>query len=346
MGTVRYILAFGVLISHFNVLCGCHVPWVVSSYFRVGGFFTLSGFVLLGSLLRGGSAKNFIIRRAWRILPSYFFVVLMAAIGLVVVSELPAADYFTSSGFWKYLAANLSFLNFLHPDLPGVFTDLQERAVNGALWTMKVEWQLSLCAPLFVWLCRRFNWNLVKAALVVIAVSLLYRWIFLELYIATERSIYEILGRQFVGQTLFFFSGIVLYCFYEKLMRRRALYFSIALAIYVPLYLFVNNYYFLILAFPFLVSALTLTASLIPGDFAAVIDRGHNISYEIYLCHFPVVQLVASYGLVARIGTVGAFVVCVAGTLAAAVITYFTVGRMYLRHKPRPVVPEGQNVAV
>lgn len=81
-------------------------------------------------------------------------IVVACAAGLVFASDLTPAQYFTDSGLIKYLAANLSFLNFLHPTLPGVFQgqEFVNPAVNGSLWTMKIEWALYLSVPLIYFL--------------------------------------------------------------------------------------------------------------------------------------------------------------------------------------------------
>lgn len=338
MGLVRYILAFGVLIAHFNYLCGADVPWIISSYNRVGGFFALSGFVLIGSLLKGMPFKEFAIKRAWRILPSYFFVVVAAAVFFVLISDYSITDYYSSTHFWKYLAANLSFLNFLHPALPGVFEGAQHtaNAVNGALWTMKVEWQLSLSAPIFVWLCLKYRLNLRKSILIVLGLSLLYR-IFLEYkFETTQNPIYEILGRQFFGQVLFFYGGIFIYTFYDRFVEKRNLFIITSCFIYFFTWFVVDDIpgYYLYIQ-PFVITLLVLSLSMIPGDAAAIIDKGHNISYEIFLCHYPVVQLVAHFRLVEKTGVAGALAIAITMTVLMAIVTYYCVGRLYILRKDR-----------
>lgn len=336
MGLVRYLLAFGVLTGHFNTLCGADVPWIISANNRVGGFFALSGFVLTGSLLKGISFKDFAIKRAWRILPSYFFVVICFAIALSLASTYTPREYFTDPGFWKYLAANLSFLNWLQPALPGVFENHDITAVNGSLWTMKVEWQLSLSAPLMVFLCYRFRWNLRKAIIVTLCVAMAYRLGIEYLYEQTGNRIYEILGRQFIYQSLFFYCGMLIYTYYDYFVRHRYALAFISVIVYFTGWQFITSeiYYFVLQ--PFAITFMALGLSLLPNDLGAMIDRGHNISYEIFLCHFPVMQLVKESGIADRHGIAAAFATGLAATVVLAVFTYRAVGRLYLGRRREP----------
>ena len=81
-GIIRYILAYSILISHFNVLSGNEIYWPISSYYRVCGFFFMSGFFMYGSYDRHRGMLNFLRHRAIRLLPSYLLVVLLFAVGL------------------------------------------------------------------------------------------------------------------------------------------------------------------------------------------------------------------------------------------------------------------------
>lgn len=334
MGLVRYILAFGVLIAHFNILCGADVPWIISSHNRVGGFFALSGFVLIGGLLKGTNFKDFAIKRMWRIIPSYFFVVLSGAFLLVFLSEYDAISYFTSGDFWKYLAANLSFLNFLHPSLPGVFTAPTHYtdAVNGALWTMKVEWQLSLSAPIVVALCVRYSWNFKKCIIIILIMSIIYRLGFEYLYELSGKKIYEILGRQFFGQLLFFYGGILVYTYYDEFKSNFLKFIVLSSTIYALSSLIFDFPAYYLFIQPFVILLIVLSFSMIPNDIGAKIDGGHNISYEIFLCHFPIIQMAAHFRLIDKIGVAGALAVVITGTLLFALLTYHTVGKLYKKH--------------
>lgn len=328
-GIVRYILALGVIISHFNILVGADIPWLVYSDFRVGGFFTISGFLLTGSLLKGRTAKEFLIKRAKRLLPSYFTVVIVFAFLFCFISTLSLSDYFSSIQFWKYLAANLSFCNFLCPDLPGVFDTLSQRAVNGALWTMKIEWQLSFMILVLFYLCRRFRLNIYALCTIIIILSIVYRIKLFNLYESTGNEIYSILGRQLIGQSLFFFFGIILYCFYSFLKKYQIVIFLITALVYTTLkfYMYTDSEFFWLGLYPFLVSLLTISTSLFKGKFSDYIDFGHNISYEMYLCHYPIVQCAAYFALKKTIGLPLTFILCLISTIIVSIFIHI----VYLR---------------
>ncbi len=330
MDLVRYILAFGVLIAHYNILCGADIPWIISSYNRVGGFFALSGFVLVGSVLKGCSFKDFVIKRIWRIVPSYLFVIFTCSIFLSLLSTDSVKYYFTSKDFWEYIAANVCYLNFLHPSLPGVFNG---EAVNGALWTLKVEWQLTLCLPLIAWICYRYKLNYVKTIITIIFVALLYRVILLHLEISTGKKIYEIMGRQFIGQFFFFASGILIACYYPKFLKHIKYIIPLSIIIYLIFWLAIDSSFYFIYLQPFVITLMVLSISLISKNYASYIDKGHNISYEIFLCHFPIMQILAEFKVVEKVGPYIGISIGISVTLIYAIITYILVGRLYIKRK-------------
>lgn len=321
MGVVRYALALGVLIAHFNEFGGGNIWWPISSYNAVGGFFALSGFLMIGSWLRHPDLKSYIQSRARRILPAYWSVVLFFAIALYPFST--ADDYFTSSGFWKYLGSNLSFLNFLHPDLPGVFSTLKMSAVNGSLWTMKVEWFLYLSLPFVAWFLVRYRRHPGLILSAVYFLSVIYRLAFYYLYLHTGKEIYEILSRQFLGQMMFFYTGVFVYYYFRLFIRHRYLILSACLI------LTCFGYPYMWMRFmiePAVISALVIWFSMV-GRWGVWFGRHDNISYNIYLIHFPIVQLSAMYAATDHLGSAAAFAI----VLGVTVILSFLLNRFVER---------------
>lgn len=133
---VRLACCLIVMYEHAAVLGGADVPCLNLRGMAVDVFFILSGFWVTLSYLKSVSMKEYALKRIRRIFPQYAAVVVFGAVLLFSFSPLGIRAYFSSDGFWKYLAANLCTLNFLHPSLPGVFGDV---AVNGSLWTIKIE---------------------------------------------------------------------------------------------------------------------------------------------------------------------------------------------------------------
>ena len=289
MDLVRYILALAVIVAHTNELTGNHIPFFITSFEAVGGFFALSGFLMYPNYLRHNNFWKYLRQRGRRIIPPYIFIVLLSAIFLVVASTLPAGRYFTSSGFWEYLGANLSFLNWLHPDLPGVFRGSRyvAAAVNGSLWTMKIEWCLYFSVPLFILLLRYLKRisNLTLTA-VVILFSIGYRVLFTYIYQKTGVELYNILSRQLMGQFSYFYFGMLVY-FIKDFFTRNILWMTlggIALLLLSRLSVFCS-----IILNPAAITMLVMAISLMPYTLPALHHR-NNVSYEMYLFHFPIIQ--------------------------------------------------------
>lgn len=291
MGVVRYILAISVFIAHFSELTGCNLYFPISSYSAVGGFFALSGFLIYGSYLRKPDLRSYIVSRAWRLLPAYWITVLFFAILLAAVSTLASIQYFTSSHFLKYLVANLSFLNFIEPSLPGVFqSGSVTDAVNGSLWTMKVEWCLYLSVPAVAWLISRFKISSIKTFVGIYIAACIYRIGFLELYDHTGKEIYALLSKQFFGQLSYFYSGVAIYFLLDKFLKYKWHILGFGVILLMGSYLIP---YGQIILHPAALSIIVVWFSMV-GKWGAWEGKHDNFSYNIYLIHFPVIQLITT----------------------------------------------------
>lgn len=332
MNLVRYVMAFGVLVAHFNELGNHDISYPISSFDSVGGFFALSGFLMYPSFSKANSTKVYVLHRALRILPPYIFTVLICVFGLSLISTLPAHEYFTSSGFWKYLCANLSFLNWLHPNLPGVFEGSQyiTSAVDGSLWTMKIEWCLYLSVPIVVWGITRFKLKKYYVIGIIIALSCCYRIFFTELYAQTGKEIYNILGRQFFGQLAFFYAGMLIYFIQDWFYDHH----KAILLIAIPLYL-ISDYipYGHIIVSPIALSSLALACSMIEFNLVPSSEKV-NLSYNIYLLHFPIIQLAIFLGINCKSEWIS-FGFVAMSTIALSMISYYLVERHFYKFKSR-----------
>lgn len=289
MGILRYYFAILIAIDHFNILLGYHI-WV-PEHNAVGGFFALSGFLVYGSYLRHGTGK-FLVSRMRRLMPAYIAVVLLTALAFGLLSTLPLNRYFADAGFWKYLAANLTYLNFLHPDLPGVLEGYEIEAVNGALWTMKIEWMFFLSIPLIAWAIGKLKCRPAVMFISIYVLSTIYVWFCQEMHENTGRQIYYILSYQFFGQLRYFVSGVLIYFYFDDFMRYKwrilaAIVIAFIFGEYIP------GYYLVL--YPMMVAMASIWFSMV-GKWGVWEARHTNISYNIYLVHFPVIQAFACIG--------------------------------------------------
>jgi peptidoglycan/LPS O-acetylase OafA/YrhL len=105
----------------------------------VAVFFAISGFLVTASWVSDSRLRSFVMRRALRILPGLWVVLLVTvAVGLVVTA-LPVVSYLTALDTWRYPVERAVVFS-TRPSLPGVFaTNPYGSAVNGSLWTLPVE---------------------------------------------------------------------------------------------------------------------------------------------------------------------------------------------------------------
>ncbi len=159
---LRLVCCLIVIYEHCVVLSGVNFPCYDLRGIAVKVFFILSGFWGTQSFLKSDSIKEYAIKRFKKILPQYWMVVLVCAVGLSAFSVLPLREYFCNSVFYKYLAANILTLNFIQPNLPDVFECLDlNGSVNGSLWTIKIEIGFYILLPFIVFavksLREKFN---------------------------------------------------------------------------------------------------------------------------------------------------------------------------------------------
>jgi peptidoglycan/LPS O-acetylase OafA/YrhL len=106
----------------------------------VAVFFAISGFLVTASWISDPRLRSFILRRALRILPGLWAVLLVTVFGIgVVVTAEPILTYLTSLDTWRYPLERAVVFS-TRPSVPGVFTtNPYGSAVNGSLWTLPVE---------------------------------------------------------------------------------------------------------------------------------------------------------------------------------------------------------------
>jgi peptidoglycan/LPS O-acetylase OafA/YrhL len=155
------------------VACSCHYRCAAihlgGTTFSVGWtgvilFFVLSGYLITGILLdakgSGGYFRNFYIRRALRIFPAYYLVLLLTAATIYIVA--PTSPVFGPGAFeWNY------FIFYVQNYWLGIQAYQTPLAgILGHTWTLAIEEQFYLIWPAIVYFLGR-------RALVVFCIALL-----------------------------------------------------------------------------------------------------------------------------------------------------------------------------
>ena len=326
-----------VFLVHTHVLSGQPVLAPLSTYFSselaVKAFFVVSGFLVLMSYDRSTTVGEYAGKRVRRIYPAYATVVIACAVLGVLISRVPPAEYLDGVG--RYLLANLAFLNFLAPTLPGVFTGNPWTEVNGPLWTLKVEVMFYVSVPIIAWAAARFGRAATLAALY--AFSVAYLAIMTRAAESTGNGFLLQLSRQLPGQLAYFVAGAAGYYFADSFGRRWPLLLAAAGTVYGAIWIGIPRDLQFALE-PAALAVLVVYAA-VGLRYLGNFGRWGDFSYGIYIIHFPVVQTLVALGVFARNPWLG-FVVATFAVLALATLCWHFVERPFLRRSSHYVLAE------
>lgn len=291
---IRLFLATSIFFSHFAILSQNEAFSFIQKYYfapelRVDSFFVLSGFLIFLSYDRKPENGIFFKKRILRILPAYLTTVVLFALLLFIWSDKSIGEYF-SYDWLKYLFYNVIFLNFLQPTLPGVFENNTIPAVNGALWTLKVEVMFYVSVPIIFYLMSKINRLVVLIGIYIM--SIIYVDILEHLYTSTSDHLYFSLIHQLPGELSFFVMGGILYFYYDYFAK-----YSHRLLLLALLVFFVGRYFDIRFFYPAALSIMVVY-------FATIIKylgnwgRHGDFSYAIYLVHFPIIQIFVTLNLI------------------------------------------------
>ena len=292
----------------------------LSSEVAVRAFFVVSGLLVFLSYDKTRNLARYAEKRARRIYPAYFTVVAACTVLLFFASRSGIGEYVGADSM-KYLAANLAFLNFLWPTLPGVFEGNAHPEVNGALWTLKIEVMFYIAVPVFAWMFGRLG--RLRVIVGVYLLSVLYAWTFQRLAEDGGSHMHVVLGRQLPGQLSYFMVGALWYYYYGFLERHAARIAVAALALML-LHRFLMP---VAVLEPLWLGTLVVLAGfyLHAGNFG----RFGDFSYGIYILHFPVLQVMIQAGLFAW-SPFGALAIACATVVTAAVLLWHLVEQPFL----------------
>ncbi len=177
----------------------------------------------------------------------------------------------------------------MHPSLPGCF-DGKLVAVNGALWTIKIEIAFYVLLPLLIWFLKKlkslFQVNVTLFVLYVL--SVLYT--FLMQKYADVLHLPQQLANQFPAFVSCFVSGMFCLFNWNWILQK------LNILIFPSVVIFALHY---VIKTEFLMPAVLCVISIFFAmrlSFLSSIAGKTDYSYPLYLFHFPLIQLMAHFG--------------------------------------------------
>ncbi len=290
---LRLLFALTVAIVHCSELSRADLLSSVTQYLSSGvavdSFFIISGFLIFMSYESSKSLTSYAGKRIRRIFPGYLAVIVISAISLYTVSTKPFSEYFNTE-LLRYIFFNAITLNFICPTLPGVFEDNQIQAVNGALWTIKIEVMFYAAVPFLALLLSKFNKAFVLFPIYILSTA--YSSALLFLYSDSGAEIYLKLERQLPGQLAFFISGAAVYYFQNFFHKRSLLLLALSSSA-----IFFNRYISDVsILYPISLAVIVLYFANI-FKYLGNWGKFGDLSFGIYIWHFPILQVFVSYNI-------------------------------------------------
>ncbi len=294
-GLLRLLLATVVVFQHSLALTG-YVSMTFIGFLGaidlgtigVSGFFAVSGFLLFGSSCRLTS-RSFVIHRFFRLFPGLW--VCLVVCGFVIVPIANRLSVYESS-FSLFGSENSSVTYLIKNSALVVFQDsvgsvygqnIYPLAINGSLWTLAPEF-ICYMGLLTVAIASRKNLSIQFGLISVALLSFSAIWIETQSH---EKEIYAQIVNPASGLAIAFCTGSLLAMLIElKPIRPKLLPTLVGLGLWI---LIGANGPLSLVSLSVLVVSLGISLT---NERIAGVGREVDISYGLYLYHFPVIQTI------------------------------------------------------
>ena len=265
---LRFFFAIALILSHFCTLTENGQVLPITGSTAVRAFFTMTGFLVTYSFIRRDcNIVSYAQKRFARIVPAYIMTIIFCMLIGWWVTSLSTKDFWTSGQTWKYFISNILMLNWLEPELPETFQNNLWPQMDGSLWAMKQEVLFYILVPFLIFFIKKIGKKWICIPLMALCLIA-----FPFVNAQTQHFTFFIGGMT----TMFFFDIFNKYFKFLFPISIIALCFSI----------------FEALAFPMLLVAVAYHCK--PLNFFRKYD---NITYGLFLYHFPVIQVLIHYGI-------------------------------------------------
>lgn len=314
---IRVLLAFIVFLGHLGTLSASDkLTFLQYSPIEIAvfGFFVVSGFLIARSYERSSSLKSYLKKRIRRILPAYLLVIFLSATLLSLVSSYSFMEYFSDPQVYKYLFWNSLFLNFKAPWLPGVFGN---QAVNGALWTLKIEMCYYFCVPLLFLLFGKNNKYRNTSLIIIYFLSLGYLNYF--------ESIHQIsTAKQLPGALSYFIPGMLIYFNFDLFIKNKNTLFIIAI-----ITVWIDLIFNIIMFSPVTIGVIVLYIAY-SFKFLNNFGKYGDFTYGIYIFHFPIIRIFTTLGLFQDYNPYIMAIICMFAVVAVGICSWHFYEKKFL----------------
>lgn len=284
---MRFIAAIMVIISHaFYVSTGSETGELFRTItnnqltmgeFAVSIFFLCGGYLIAMSVEKNKTAKKYFSARIKRLIPPLFFVTVLTVILGAFISTWKPVGYVLSPDTWKYLL-NVVFIRV--KELPGVFQNNADSVVNGAYWTLPLEFACYIvCFIAYkLTLLKKKRYPL---GIPIVAVGCVCAWRIGWMYPAL---------REMISPVLLFCIGMG-YWVYREHISLNLRNFVISIVVFVLLFVIGQGEIAMLLAFPYMMMYIWFGMK----QCSSKLGKLGNYSYGIYLWGYTVQQTVVHF---------------------------------------------------
>ncbi len=336
---LRLVFALHVLIFHSALIFGIKTSFIPNGGKAVECFFVISGYLIFASYERSKSLKDYFTKRAKRIAPAVYVLTALCVILGIFLTKLPLNEYFSKS-LLKFTIANLSFVNFTHPRLPGVFEGNPEGGwVNGSLWSLKIEIIFYIMVPIVLYFFRKRPILGITLSFIVSSLFKLFCIRYSNTILSNFPEVIKITlfgpsYSPFATVTFFLCGGFLYYTknYIERFHKTKINKVAFCITAFMCLYFHQAG------------KAHQLLDSVICGFYVIyfaiyfplkihISEKIGDLSYGVYIYHFPIIQTLISTGFVNKYGTLNSITLVVVLTLILSFLSWHLIEKRFLVKK-------------
>jgi peptidoglycan/LPS O-acetylase OafA/YrhL len=274
---MRHFLAFSVVWHHFIILTSNELSFfvfdVINTNVAVKAFFVISGLLIYVSASRTSTLSAYARKRFLRLYPALLFILIIMSLIFLIFYDQHVSEVLA------YISWNSIFLSFMHPCVGDMFDNNILCAVNGALWTLKLEVAYYFFIGVAVFSFKKYAYRLV---VIFSLVSFIFETMLL--FVPPFAEPFRILLHNQIFFKFYYFGlGVIMY-HYEKYISTFNLLIALVVG-FIGWFLFNIELFFLPI---FVVSFVFLIAFKVPK---IDMSKFGDLSYGLYIFHFPLIQL-------------------------------------------------------